>query len=95
MDRARFNCSSGYLVIGPLFESDEAQYAVKSMNCFGSQTAQMKLVVISEAHLKECHCCGYVDDGLLCFLFQEVQLFIAILQIDQSSVVVMLLCPIA
>ena len=88
-------CTSGRLVFGPLSESDEGQYTVKSVNCFGSNTTQMNIIVNSETQLKEHHCCEYRDYGLLDFLFQEVQLFVAILLIDQLSVVVMIVCPIA
>ena len=95
VDHARFSCTSGRLVFGPLFESDEGQYTVKSVNCFGSNTTQMNIIVNSETHLKEHHCCEYLDYGLLDFVFQEVQLFVSILQLDQLSVVVMLMCPIA
>ena len=91
----RFKCTSGRLVFGPLFESDEGQYTVESVNCFGSNTTQMNIIVNSETHLKEHNCCEYLDYGLLDFLFQDVQLFVAILQIDQLSVVVMIVCPIA
>ena len=48
VDGHRFNCISERLVIGPLFESDEGHYTVNSTNCFGFQTARMKIIVNSK-----------------------------------------------
>ena len=70
VDSGRFKCELEHLMIGPLFESDEGQYTVEARNCFGLQTAQMNITVHSEIHLRNAIA---VDDGMLCFLFQDLQ----------------------